>query len=173
MNDEGKSSKKWVTRSIVQPKTVLKMNSVPDIEREMKQYSHGKLETRSIVRPPIHLNMHRVQPYLKMTLGFRDDVELTYDAAMQIGSKLIQAVIEAAPELRLQYSTGHSKVEDGRLIAALIPQNQCENVEELLHDFVGHLRDRVPLEREEPTTVQTQQHAQPTYMIDYVPMGSY
>ena len=164
MNDENTTWGKFETRSIVRPKIPLKLNYAPEIESELESYTWGPLETRSIVRPPIHLNMHRVQPYLKMTLGFRDDVELTYDAAMQIGSKLIQAVIEAAPQLRLQYSTSHSKVVDGRLIAALIPQNPCENIEELLHDFVSQLRDRVIIVHDES--------AQPIFTVDYIPMGS-
>ena len=161
MNDEDKTSKKWVTRSIVQPKTVLKMNYAPDIEHDIKQYTQGKFETRSIVRPPIHLKMHRVQPYLKMTLGLNDDAKLTYEQAMQIGAKLIAAVIAAAPQLRLDYSPEHSKVEDGKLIAALIPQDPSDDVEELLHELVEKLRGMVfPIEPRSP--------AQPAFAIDYV-----
>lgn len=165
MNDENTTWGKFETRSIVRPKIPLKLNYAPEIEHELESYTWGPLETRSIVRPPIHLNMYRVQPYLKMTLGFRDDVELTYDAATQIGAKLIAAVIEASPELRLQYSTGHSKVEDGRLIAALIPQNPCENIEELLHEFVGQLRDRVTLVHDGSRQL--------IFAVDYIPVGSW
>ncbi len=164
MNDENTTWGKFETRSIVRPKIPLKSNYAPEIESELESYTWGPLETRSIVRPPIHLNMQRVQPYLKMTLGFRDDVELTHDAVMQIGAKLIASVIEAAPELRLEYSTSHSKVEHGRLIAALIPQNSYENIEELLREFNGQLRNRV-------THVHSES-AQPIFTVDYITMGS-
>ena len=173
MSDEITTWGKFETRSVVRPPIPLALNYDPELAKEMEEYTWGKFETRSIVRPKLHVNMHAVRPYLKMTLGLNEDAKLTYDQAMDLGQRMIAAVMAVAPQLQLQYSAEYSKVEDGKLIAAMMPQYDGEDVEELLNELVEQLRNRPWFQEPDnvtPTVLRTT--AKPEFLLDFATVTS-
>jgi len=162
MNERKPDGVKFVTRSIVRNKLTPTTNYEPDIAVEMQEYVRGQLQTRSIVREKIPLAIHARRPYLQMTIGLNEEAKLTYDQAMTHAQQRIQAVIALVPDLRLAYSGEHSSVQDGKLVAALVPQMPAEGDEKRLRQLLADIHAKVAV-KEGATNVPA-----PAFALSYL-----
>ncbi len=140
MKDDEITWGEFETRSIVRPPLTPTLHYDPEIEKELANYTWGEFETCSIVRPPIEINLHRVQPCLRVTLLQTCETCVTIEQAMETGAEVIALVTQQAPELLLEYSDKHSRVEQGKLIACLVSHYNEIDVESRLTELIDTLQ---------------------------------
>jgi hypothetical protein len=129
----------FVTRSIVSPKTSVKMIPVPEIANEIESYTKGRFETRSIVSPKVYVALQPLTPCLKLRFHFASEVQDKTELYQHV-AKILDAVIDLQPDLKLRYAEDQSHVEEGEFTAVLLPEMSGPETAHQLEVLLSQLR---------------------------------